>query len=65
MYVNTKEMLMDAKKRHYSVIAADCWSLDCACALIDTAIECDAPLIVMLWDGAPSSVLILKQYAKW
>jgi ketose-bisphosphate aldolase len=53
MYVNTKEMLLRARNEHFIVIGAECWSLNSANTLIDTATELNMPLIIMLWEGAP------------
>lgn len=56
MYVNTKEMLIRARKEHYIVIGAECWSLNSASALINAATELNRPLILMLWEGAPEPI---------
>lgn len=53
MFVNTKEMLIRARKENYMVIGAECWSLNSASALINAAKELNMPLILMLWEGAP------------
>lgn len=53
MYVNTKEMLEKARREHYIVIGAGCWSLNSAATFIDVAAALNRPLILMLWEGAP------------
>ena len=57
MYVNTREMLLDAQKRRYSVIAAGAWSLDSAKTLVQTAMQNRMPLILMTWEKLPQGML--------
>lgn len=56
MYVNTGEMLEKARREHYLVIGASCWSLNSASTFIDAATELNMPLILMLWEGAPEPI---------
>ena len=53
MYVNTKEMLIRARKEHTSSLVRSARSLNSASALINAATELNMPLILMLWEGAP------------
>ena len=61
MYVDTKEMLRRAYDEHFMVIGAECWSLNSAAALVDTAKQLEMPLIIMLWDGAPRELADMKR----
>ncbi|NLL63022.1 MAG: class II fructose-bisphosphate aldolase [Ruminococcaceae bacterium] len=65
MFVNTKEMLVKAREEHYMVIGAQCWSLNTAQALINTATELNMPLILMLWEGAPEPMADLEVIANF